>query len=140
MKKITVSFDFDGTLSDQFFGDINSEGEDVKELFRSLANSEEFEVLVITRRFGPENSQEGLGDEHVAVYELIEKLKSDFPKEKIVFTNRKYKFSFINNLGVDIHFDDDPQEHYLIRQYSNGSSVDVQQPGWKMKFEELLQK
>lgn len=82
IKKTIVSFDFDGCLSDQFFGDINSEGEDVKELFRSLASSEEFEVFVITRRFGPENSEEGQKNEHIAVYDLIEELKSGFQKKK----------------------------------------------------------
>lgn len=140
MKKKVVSFDFDGCLNDHFFGDINSEKENIQELFKELVDSEDFDVYIITRRFGPDNSNDGLGNEHISVYELLENLKIDFPKEKIVFTNRKYKFSFINSLGVDFHFDDDPEEHYLIRQYSNGSSIDVQQPGWKMIFYELLQK
>ena len=136
MKK--VSFDFDGTLHGYFFGGVNPNEEEVRKLFVELVNSDEFDVYIITRRYGPEHADKGVKNEHTTVFNLLNELKVELPEEKILFTNRKYKYSFINNLGIDIHLDDDAQEHQLIRNYSSGSSVDVQDSGWRIKFDEFL--
>jgi len=134
-----VSFDFDGTLSDSFFGDVNPEEDDIKKLFIELFNSENFDVYIITRRYGPDHADKGQKNEHIKVIELLNSLKIEFPKEKIIFTNRDYKFSWVNKLGIDIHLDDDHNEHYYIQKYSNGSSVNVKKnPDWKKDFDELL--
>jgi len=136
MKK--VSFDFDGTLNDHFYGDTNPEKDGIKQLFKELFESEDFDVYIITRRFGPEDSEKGLGDEHTTVDNLLESLNIDLPKEKKLFTNRKYKYTLINKLEIDIHLDDDPKEHELIRKFTNGSSVYVQDSNWRKDFDELL--
>lgn len=136
MKKI--SFDFDGTLNEHFFGDENPQEDEIKKLFVELCNNDEFDVYIITRRFGPEDSDKGLKDEHTTVFNMLKILNIELPKEKVLFTNRKYKFSLINKLGIDIHLDDDIKEHQLIRKFSSGSSVDVQQPDWRKEFDGLL--
>lgn len=137
MKKI--SFDYDGTLSDHFFGNVNPEKDAVIDLFVELFNSDEYDVYIITRRYDPDNSDKGLVNEHTAVYDMLKYLKIELPKEKILFTNRKYKFSWVNDLGIDIHLDDDSTEHDLILRYSNGSSVNVKNnTSWRKDFEELL--
>jgi len=137
-KKLRVSFYFDGTLNDHFFGDENPQKDGVKKLFKELCESDEYDVYIITRRFGPEDAEKGLKDEHTTVMNLLETLNIELPEEKILFTNRKYKFSFINKLEIDIHLDDDIKEHQLIRKFSSGSSVDVQQPDWRKEFDGLL--
>jgi hypothetical protein len=136
MKK--VSFDFDGTLNEHFFGDENPQEDAIKQLFVELVNNEDFDVYIITRRFGPEDADKGLKDEHTTVMNMLNSLNIQLPKEKLIFTNRQYKYSVINKLGIDIHLDDDNREHQLIQKFTNGSSVDVQQPNWREKFDELL--
>lgn len=138
MKKI--SFDYDGTLGDHFMGGPNFQKDKIQKLFLELIGSEDFDVYIITRRFGPEMSNDGLKNEHLTVYNMIDELNIEFPKEKILFTNRKYKYSFINQLEIDIHLDDDLKEHDLIKNFSKGSSVDVQKPNWREIFDELLKK
>jgi len=137
-KKTIVSFDFDGTLNEHFLGGVNPSEDAIRQLFVQLVNDEDFDVYIITRRFGPENANKGLKDEHTTVMKMLDELNIHLPEEKIIFTNRQYKYSVINKLEVDIHLDDDSREHELIRKFTNGSSVDVQQPNWKEKFDELL--
>jgi len=137
-KKTSVSFDFDGTLNDHFFGHDNPYKDGIKQLFKELSESEEFDVYIITRRFGPEDSEKGLKDEHTTVFNLLNELNIVLPKEKVIFTNRSYKYTLINKLKIDIHLDDDPKEHNLIRRFTNGSSVDVQTPDWRKEFDGLL--
>lgn len=137
-KKKSVSFDFDGTLNDHFYGSPNPEKDGIKQLFKELFESEDFDVYIITRRYGPEDSEKGLGDEHTTVDNLLESLNIDLPKEKKLFTNRKYKYTLINKLGIDIHLDDDPKECELIRKFTSGSSVHVQDSSWRKDFDELL--
>ena len=133
-----ISFDFDGTLNEHFFGAVNPQEDEIKKLFVELCNDDNFDVYIITRRFGPEDADKGLKDEHTTVINMLDMLNIQLPKEKIIFTNRQYKYSVINKLKIDIHLDDDNREHDLIRRFTTGSSVDVQQPNWREKFDELL--
>lgn len=135
MKK--VSFDYDGTLGDHFYGEENPHKEEIQELLVELVNDESFDVYIITRRFGPENSSKGATSEHEVVLNLLKTLNIQLPEEKIIFTNREYKYSLINKLNIDIHLDDD-REHELIKKFTKGSSVNIQHPKWREKFEELL--
>lgn len=137
-KKKRVSFDFDGTLNGYFTGGINMHEDEVRALFVELIKSGEYDVYIITRRYGPEDCDKGVGNEHEPVFNLVKELKVELPKEKILFTNRKYKYSLINSLGIDIHLDDDGMEHQLIKKFSTGSSVDVENSDWRQKFDELL--
>lgn len=107
-----ISFDFDGTLVDEFGGyPINSQKDEVQGLAKKYL-SEGHEVMIITKRFGPENADKGIKNEHLEVQELAKKLGI----EKIYFTNREMKFSYIINLGVDRHFENDDYEVQLINQ------------------------
>lgn len=136
MKKI--SFDVDGTINEHFFGELNPHKDEVQKLLVKLVNDEYFDVYIITRRFGPTHSNKGQKNEHQVVLNLLNKLNIQLPEEKIIFTNREYKYSVINKLNIDIHLDDDDREHELIKKFTKGSSVNVQHPNWREKFEELL--
>ena len=136
MKK--VSFDFDETLNEGFFGEANPHKDEVQKLFIELVNNDSFDVYIITRRFGPNSFNKGQKNEHEVVLNLLNQLNVQLPEEKIIFTNREYKYSFINELSIDIHLDDDDREHELIKKFTKGSSVNVQHHNWREKFEELL--
>jgi len=127
-----ISFDFDGTLVDEFGGHpANSQKDEVQGLVRKYL-SQEHEVIIITKRFGPENSDKGIKNEHLEVQHLAKKLGI----EKIYFTNREMKFSYIINLGVDRHFENDDYEVQLINQACkekghNCLVVPVEDPYWR---------
>jgi phosphoserine phosphatase len=107
-----ISFDFDGTLVDEFGGHpSNSQKDEIQGLAKKYL-SEGHEVMIITKRFGPENADKGIKNEHLEVQELAKKLGI----EKIHFTNREMKFSYIINLDVDRHFENDDYEVQLINQ------------------------
>jgi phosphoserine phosphatase len=107
-----ISFDFDGTLVDEFGGHpSNLQKDEVQGLAKKYL-SEGHEVIIITKRFGPENADKGIKNEHLEVQELAKKLGI----KTIHFTNREMKFSYIINLGVDRHFENDDYEVQLINQ------------------------
>jgi hypothetical protein len=107
-----ISFDFDGTLVDEFGGHpSNSQKDEIQGLVKKYLNLGH-EVMIITKRFGPENADKGIKNEHLEVQHLAKKLGI----EKIYFTNREMKFSYIINLGIDRHFENDDYEVQLINQ------------------------
>jgi len=107
-----ISFDFDGTLVDEFGGHpSNLQKDEVQGLAKKYL-SEGHEVMIITKRFGPENADKGIKNEHLEVQELAKKLGI----KTTHFTNREMKFSYIINLGVDRHFENDDYEVQLINQ------------------------
>lgn len=133
-----VSFDFDGTLSEHFGGQLNPNKKDIQELFVNLCNSEKYDVYIITRRYGPKYYNKGTRNEHNKVFSLLNELKIELPEENVLFTNREYKFSFIKKLGINLHFDDDMDEHFYIKQNTNASSIDVTLDDWNKDIDELL--
>jgi len=127
-----ISFDFDGTLVDEFGGHpSNIQKDEVQGLAKKYL-SEGHEVMIITKRFGPENADKGIKNEHLEVQELAKKLGI----EKIYFTNREMKFSYIINLEVDRHFENDDYEVQLINQACQEREhkclvVPVEDPYWR---------
>ena len=127
-----ISFDFDGTLVDEFGGHpSNNQKDEVQGLAKKYL-SQGHEVIIITKRFGPENKDKGIRNEHLEVQHLAKKLGI----EKIYFTNREMKFSYIINLGVDRHFENDDYEVKLINQACQEKGhkclvVPVEDPYWR---------
>ena len=136
MKK--VAFDFDGTLHDHFHGQHNPNKKAIQNLLKQLSEDENFSVYIITRRYGPEYSEKGKGNEHQDIYDLLDELNLQLPEEKIIFTNREMKYYTIVNLGIDIHIDDEFRDRELINKFTKGSTVDATQSNWRTKFDELL--
>jgi phosphoserine phosphatase len=127
-----ISFDFDGTLVDEFGGHpSNIQKDEVQGLAKKYL-SEGHEVIIITKRFGPENADKVIKNEHLEVQHLANKLGI----EKIYFTNREMKFSYIINLEVDRHFENDDYEVQLINQACQEKGhkclvVPVEDPYWR---------
>ena len=124
-----ISFDFDGTLEDDFGGEPNRHKEDVQKICRQLLENGR-DVYIITKRYGPENSSLGKGNEHLVVYEAARKL--GIPMNKVHFTNRIMKYELISKMGIDSHFENADYEVDLIKQYCPQVTVVwVEDPYWK---------
>lgn len=126
-----ISFDFDGTLDDEFDGSINSQKDEIQEIAKRYVQ-EGHDVLIITKRYGPENKDLGKTNEHLIVYELAQKLGI----KKVYFTNREMKFSFIIKLNVEKHFENSEYEVSLINDtcsiYKHKCIVvPVEDPYWR---------
>ena len=127
-----ISFDFDGTLEDEFGkSKINNQKDEIQGLAKKYL-SQGHEVIIITKRYGPENSNLGLKNEHLEVYELAKKLGI----EKVYFTNREWKFVYIIKLGVNMHFENSSNEIHLMdqafsEQKYNCLIVPVEDPYWR---------
>lgn len=133
-----ISFDFDGNLNDHFDGQNNPNKEDMQELLSKLCSDDNFDVYIITRRFGPEHSEKGNKNEHEKVFLLLNQLNLHLNQEKVLFTNREYKYSMINSLKIDIHLDDDIKDCELIDKLTTGRAVNTSEINWRQKFEALL--
>jgi nucleoside-diphosphate-sugar epimerase len=104
MKKI--SFDFDGTINDHFDGGLNPFKVDVHNVIKRLVN-EGYDVHIVTRRYGDPNL-----NENQIVFDIADNVGIN--KENIHFTDRKWKFNIINELGIDFHIDDDESDIRFI--------------------------
>lgn len=136
MKKIKISFDFDGSIEHYFDGTENPNRDKVQNLFKEFHLRDDVDVHIITRRFDYENCSKGKGHEHKEVVEFAKSV--NFPIEKIFFTNREYKFSKIRELSIDIHLDDEELEIHLINQWTTAKGVHLETPGWENHLEEII--
>jgi pyruvate-formate lyase len=130
-KKLRISFDFDGTLDDEFDGVINNKKEEIQKIARKYIE-EGHQVCIITKRYGPEMSNMGLVNEHSVVLSLAKYLNI----KEVYFTNREMKFSHILNLKIDIHFENSEYEVELINQVCKENKhnclvVHVEDPLWR---------
>lgn len=127
-----ISFDFDGTLDDEFGGQIiNHQKEEIQELAKKYI-SEGHDVCIVTRRYDESRKKLGLKNEHLVVYELAKKLGIT----DINFTNREFKFSHLIRLGVDMHFENSEEEiHYCNVVFSQNDYqcklIPVERKGWR---------
>lgn len=102
--KQRISLDFDGTLGHKVW---------VQEMAKALVKDGKNEVHIITRRYDHPVPAENVGDEVTDVMKFAEYL--GIPPERVHFLNRRYKAAKIKELGIDLHFDDDPVEMVTIR-------------------------
>jgi len=115
VKDNVITWDYDGTLDHHFGGQENNPyikqtRDYVKRLIRKGYN-----VYIITRRYGPENSSLGFMDEHLQVWKTAAEL--GIRRENVIFTNRMWKYSFIESVGACMHIDDDEREKYWIERH-----------------------
>lgn len=106
-----ISFDFDGTLEDDFDGTHNPQKEEIQELAKKYIK-EGHDVCIITKRYGQRNYRDGKRNEFVEVFHLA----SEIGITKIHFTNRDMKFAHILDLDIDMHFENSDYEVQLINQ------------------------
>lgn len=93
-----VSFDFDGVLS-------TDKGQKMAK--KEIDNGND--VFIVTKRNKIEQSKE--------VYEVADKL--GIPRQNVHFTNTAWKYKMLNNLNVDIHYDDQQIELDKIKRHTN---------------------
>lgn len=108
---MVISFDFDGTLDDEFGGIPNPQKEEIQNIAKKYILGGH-RVMIITKRYDQNSKQLGLKNEYISVYDLANKLGIS----EIYFTNREMKFSHIIKLGVEIHFENSDYEVQLINQ------------------------
>lgn len=130
MKK-KISFDFDGTLDDEFDGSVNPQKEEVQKLATKYVQ-DGHNVCIITKRYNESNKHLGKLNEHKEVYDLAKKLGIT----EVYFTNREWKFSSIITLEVDMHFENSEHEVQLINQSCKDVGhkcvvVPVEDPYWR---------
>ncbi len=126
---MNVSFDFDGTLDDEFDGCVNVQKEEIQGLAKKFVRNGH-NVCIITKRYDEKNSKLGKGNEHLEVFRLANELGI----EKVYFTNRIMKFSYIIDLKIDMHFENSDYEVQLINQSCKDHNcvvVHVESSNWR---------
>jgi len=119
-----VSFDFDGTLEDNFDGVLNNQKDEIQGICKDLVSNGN-EVFIITKRLGPDYQ----ADEHQKVYQLA--IDLGINPNHVYFTNRELKHNMVNKLKIDIHFENNIQEAILIQSFTNNIVVCISDPYWR---------
>jgi len=123
-----ISFDFDGTLSDEFDGSVNEQKEEIQKICKDYVKRGH-DVYIITKRFGPHYANYGKGDEHVEVFELADEL--GIPHHKVYFTDREWKTKIISSLEIEMHFENSENEVIMISKMGGVTVVPVEDPYWR---------
>ena len=123
-----VSFDFDGTLVDDFYGELNNQKDKIQKICKDLIDNGH-DVYIVTKRFDEANKNYGKKNEHIEVFELAEKL--GIKKENIHFTNRSWKYTTLKRLDINVHFENSEEEVHQIRTYTPQiTAVHIEDPYW----------
>lgn len=133
MKKVKVSFDFDGTLSRS----------DVQQFAKELI-SKGYEVWIVTSRASNEDAEicnPPVKDRIFKANEELFKVAGDvgIKREHIIFTNFEWKVGYLENNNFIFHLDDDTDELMVIME--NGDSckpVNVEHFEWRESCEDIL--
>lgn len=127
-----ISFDFDGTLADDFDGTFNAQKDDVISKLKEL-KAENHEVFIVTKRYSPSNSSLGAINEHIDPLRLA--AECGIPGKNVIFTNREFKAQTLQSMSIDMHFDNSDQELDFFLRNCQGSSMNwvmVNRQPWKM--------
>ncbi len=99
-----ISFDFDGVL------DTNEGQEFIRGLVAAnrLAHTQgnPFQIWIVTTRHDDLNNEEVLK----IAWEF------DIPLDRVIFTNGRWKWKTMDELDIEIHIDDNPDECHLINE------------------------
>lgn len=128
-----ISFDFDGTLENDFDGTLNLQKIEIQQLAKKYV-SEGHTVFIITKRYGPEMTGQGLKNEHKKVLILAQIL--GIPLQNCIFTNREFKNNMIVNQKIDMHFENSEYEVQLIDKtcFRSGHkclTLHIESAGWR---------
>lgn len=114
---LKISFDFDCTLDEHHIQQL------VSILIKGGAD-----VYIITSRFDDRLRMPEIKLEYSQnrdVFRIAKEL--GIPLENIHFTEGDYKYQIVKKLNIDIHYDDQPYEIFLIQQNgSKGLLVDIE--------------
>jgi len=116
------SFDFDGTLDDDFGGELNPQKDEIREICKYLVSKGK-DVCIITKRYGP-NWDRG---ESEKVYSVA----SECGVKKVYFTNRELKNSKISELGIQVHFENNEYESNIITKTTSALVIHIEDPYWR---------
>lgn len=124
-----ISFDFDGTLVDDFYGELNNQKEEIQNICKNLIDNG-YDVHIVTKRYGEIYKAYGKINEYIEVFKLAEKL--GIPKSKIYFTNRDWKYTTLTRLGINVHFENSKNEVDQIKKYCPDTTVvHIEDPFWR---------
>lgn len=127
-----ISFDFDGTLADDFDGTFNEQKDKVIAKLQDL-KKENHEIFIVTKRYSPDNSGKGSINEHIDPLRLAAEL--GLSGKNVIFTNRELKAATLQSLSIDMHFDNsDVELDHFLRNSKNSSMnwVMVNRQPWKI--------
>lgn len=102
---MNISFDFDLTLDDGFYGEVNPRKEKVRNILKELLPDNN--IFIITKRYGPKSKWYFL-NEYQKVYDLAKELGVN--EDNIYFCDRELKIANLRRNKIDIHYDDDLYE------------------------------
>jgi len=114
-KDITISFDFDSTLS--VFK--------TQKVARDLINKGYNVVITTSRADWRDNSD-------------LEEVAENLGITSISYTNHNDKHIHLKDTNTDIHIDDDEVELFLLQQYTTVVPIDVNIDNWDLMLNELL--
>lgn len=133
---MTVSFDFDGTLSREF----------VQSYAKQLI-TEGHDVWIVTSRFGDDEKYKrffltsaGVNLTNSDLFEVADKL--GIKRDHIVFTDMQEKWIYFENHPEFVwHLDDDWVENRQILNNTKVKAIDsISSPNWIHKCDKLLKK
>jgi len=115
-----ISFDFDGTLDDDFDGEFNPQKEEIREICKYFI-SQGKDVCIITKRYGS-----GMGET-----DKVYSLALECGVKNVYFTNRELKDGKVKELGIQVHFENNPHEAEVISQKTSALVVCIEDPYWR---------
>ena len=119
---IKTSFDFDGTLLSN---------KKVQDFASKIQDDKNFELWIHTRRFKSQIT------ESREVYAFA--LAYNIPDERVVFTNREYKYPFLQKNDIDIHLDDDVGELAMIDLGEIKNIICTSIFGWEQRMMDYIE-
>ena len=127
--KPKVSFDFDDTLTRT----------DVQQFVKVLQLSKLVDIWIITSRYDDEHATQIYKRDNVnsELWEVVRKI--GVSNRKVIFTNMKNKFYYIESNNFLFHLDNDQAELDLINRYTFCHGISCYKSGnWLQKCMKLI--